>query len=153
MDNSHRNRSEQSPALEVKQCVSDLGNAKGRTWYTMGVPCDTKSAAKKFLICRSRKTFATGVAFTPSSCGPSPQFHDWLFSSPSALFSPFASLCLRFVQEKCQSRDRPGKQVVYDSGNARGRTFSLYETKSRNVNPSCAVMKLIEWYGFLPESL
>jgi hypothetical protein len=27
MDNSHRNRSEQSPALEIKQCVGDLGKS------------------------------------------------------------------------------------------------------------------------------
>ena len=49
-----------------------------------------------------------------SSVGPSaPQFHERLWLSPSALPSPLASLC-----------------------------FSLYETRSRSVKPSCAVMKL-----------
>ena len=31
MDNSQGNRSEQSPALEVKQCVPGFGKAQGRT--------------------------------------------------------------------------------------------------------------------------
>src|SRR5712691_6865053 len=49
-----------------------------------------------------------------SSVGPStPQFHERLSLAPSLLFSLFASLCL-----------------------------SLYETRSRSVNPSCAVTKL-----------
>src|SRR5438045_8092593 len=64
-------------------------------------------------------------AFTSSwSVGPStPQFHERLSPTPSLFPSPFASLCL-----------------------------SLYETRSRSVKPSCAVMKLIDAYGRLPVS-
>ena len=51
-----------------------------------------------------------------------PQFHERLWLSPSWLFSPFASLC-----------------------------FSLYETRSRSVNPSWAVTKLMEATGRRPE--
>jgi hypothetical protein len=48
-----------------------------------------------------------------SSVGPSaPQFHDRLLSVPSRFSSPLASLC-----------------------------FSLYDTRSFSVKPSCAVMK------------
>ena len=50
-----------------------------------------------------------------------PQFHERLWLSPSALSSPFASLC-----------------------------FSLYETRSRSVNPSWAVTKLIDAIGRRP---
>src|SRR6187455_2433198 len=58
------------------------------------------------------------------SVGPStPQFQERLWLSPSLLFSPFASLC-----------------------------FSLYDTRSRNVNPSCAVTKFTLAYGRLPLS-
>src|SRR5581483_5963170 len=57
-----------------------------------------------------------------SSVGPSaPQFHERLSSLPSAFPSPFASLC-----------------------------FSLYETRSASVNPSCAVMKLMDANGLRP---
>src|SRR5258707_9420529 len=57
-----------------------------------------------------------------SSVGPSnSQFHERLSSVPSLLLSPFASLC-----------------------------FSLYETRSRSVKPSCAVMKLIDANGLRP---
>jgi hypothetical protein len=50
-----------------------------------------------------------------SSLGPSvPQFQERLSSAPSLLSSLFASLC-----------------------------FSLYDTRSRSVKPSCAVMKLM----------
>src|ERR1051325_2103861 len=59
------------------------------------------------------------MLMSPSSVGPSaPQFHDRLWLSPSAPPSPLASLC-----------------------------FSLYETRSCRVNPSCAVTKLIEAIG------
>ena len=58
----------------------------------------------------------------PSSVGPStPQFHERLWLSPSAPPSPLASLC-----------------------------FSLYDTRSLRVNPSCAVTKLIEAMGRRP---
>src|SRR6185503_15608404 len=54
-----------------------------------------------------------------SSVGPSaPQFHERLSFVPSLPPSPFASLCL-----------------------------SLYDTRSRSVNPSCAVTKLIDANG------
>ena len=59
-----------------------------------------------------------------SSVSPSsPQFQDRLLSEPSRLCSPLASLCLR-----------------------------LYDTRSRSVNPSCEVTKLIELYGERPSS-
>src|SRR4051812_39137614 len=58
-----------------------------------------------------------------SSVGPStPQFQDTLLVLPSRLSSPLASLC-----------------------------FSLYETRSFSVKPSCAVMKLMLAQG--PRSL
>src|SRR5690349_21542056 len=58
-----------------------------------------------------------------SSVGPSaPWFHDTLLSLPSRLSSPLASLC-----------------------------FSLYETRSFSVKPSCAVMKFTLAHG--PRSL
>src|SRR5215218_9967800 len=58
-----------------------------------------------------------------SSVGPStPQFHDRLWLSPSLPPSPFSSLC-----------------------------FSLYDTRSRSVNPSWATTKLIEAMGLRPE--
>src|SRR5215213_10580305 len=58
-----------------------------------------------------------------SSVSPStPQFHDRLWLSPSLPPSPFASLC-----------------------------FSLYDTRSRSVKPSCATTKLIEAIGLRPE--
>src|SRR4051794_26784275 len=57
-----------------------------------------------------------------SSVGPSaPQFHERLWLSPSRLSSPFASLC-----------------------------FSLYETRSRSVNPSWAVTKFTDDHGRRP---
>src|SRR5215831_6626850 len=60
-----------------------------------------------------------------SSVGPScPWFQERLLLWPSAPFSPFASLC-----------------------------FSLYETRSLSVKPSCAVMKLIVDQGLRPRLL
>src|ERR1700735_881605 len=60
-----------------------------------------------------------------SSVGPSaPMFQLSLWSAPSVLLSRFASLC-----------------------------FSLKLTRSHNVNPSCAVMKLIDAEGFRPSLL
>ena len=57
-----------------------------------------------------------------SSVGPStPEFHERLSSVPSRPSSPFASLC-----------------------------FSLYETRSASVKPSCAVTKLIDADGRRP---
>ena len=57
-----------------------------------------------------------------STFSPSPPwFHESLSLHPSRFCSPFASLCL-----------------------------SLYDTKSRNVNPSCAVMKFKLWWGLRP---
>mmetsp|Transcript_11212 Transcript_11212/g.41556 ORF Transcript_11212/g.41556 Transcript_11212/m.41556 type:complete len:299 (-) Transcript_11212:1709-2605(-) len=65
------------------------------------------------------------ICRTRSACtasftpSPSPPWFQLSLSlHPSRFCSPFASLCL-----------------------------SLYETRSRNVNPSCAVMKFKEWYG------
>ena len=65
---------------------------------------------------------ARKLRISGSSVGPSaPQFHERLLLSPSRLSSPFASLCL-----------------------------SLYETRSFNVNPSCAVTKLMLAKGRRP---
>mmetsp|Transcript_27119 Transcript_27119/g.68236 ORF Transcript_27119/g.68236 Transcript_27119/m.68236 type:complete len:208 (-) Transcript_27119:1935-2558(-) len=60
---------------------------------------------------------------TPASpVAPSaPQFHDRLCCSPSLLSSPLASLC-----------------------------FSLYDTRSASVKPSCAVIKFTECCGRRP---
>ncbi|CNK96890.1 Uncharacterised protein [Mycobacterium tuberculosis] len=58
-----------------------------------------------------------------SSVDPSaPMLSERLWDSPSLLSSPLSSLC-----------------------------FSLYETRSRSVNPSCAVTKLMEATGRRPE--
>ena len=65
---------------------------------------------------------ARSARISGSSVGPSaPQFHERLSSVPSWLPSPFASLC-----------------------------FSLYETRSVSVKPSCAVTKLIDANGRRP---
>ena len=62
-----------------------------------------------------RRCCARSSRISRSSVSPStPQFQDRLCDSPSRLPSPLASLC-----------------------------FSLYETRSRSVNPSCAVTKLM----------
>jgi hypothetical protein len=63
------------------------------------------------------------AAIAGSVVGPStPQFHEMLLSVPSRLSSPLASLC-----------------------------FSLYETRSCSVKPSCAVTKFTLAVG--PRSL
>src|SRR5581483_9795697 len=65
---------------------------------------------------------ARNALISGSSVSPSaPWFQERLSSVPSLLSSPFASLCL-----------------------------SLYETRSRNVKPSCAVTKLIDANGLRP---
>src|SRR4029077_13703072 len=65
---------------------------------------------------------ARSALMAGSSVGPStPQFQERLSSVPSLFSSPFASLC-----------------------------FSLYDTRSRSVKPSWAVMKLIDANGRRP---
>src|SRR5262249_25041188 len=67
---------------------------------------------------------ARSASTASSSVGPSaPRFQERLSSVPSRFSSPFASLC-----------------------------FSLSETRSRSVKPSCAVTKLIEAKGSRPSS-
>ncbi len=56
-----------------------------------------------------------------SVCPSTPQFQEWLSSAPSRFSSPLASLCL------CS-----------------------YETRSRSVNPSCAVTKFTDAKIFRP---
>src|SRR5659263_488444 len=86
-------------------------------WAIIGTPCDRSRVVRKLRSCRQRR-----AVITASSVGPStPQFHDRLWPSPSALPSSLASLCL-----------------------------SLYETRSVSVKPSCAVTKLIEAIGLRP---
>src|SRR4051794_25792459 len=71
-----------------------------------------------------RCCFERSALMVSSLVGPSaPQFHERLWLSPSLLSSLFASLC-----------------------------FSLYETRSRSVNPSWAVTKLMLAYGRRPVS-
>src|SRR4051812_13099244 len=74
------------------------------------------------VVRKFRRWRARSALTSGSSVGPStPQFQDRLSSVPSRLSSLLASLC-----------------------------FSLYETRSLSVNPSCAVMKLIDANGLRP---
>src|SRR5947199_13071 len=77
---------------------------------------------RKSVVMKFRCCRARNALTVSSSVVPStPQFQERLSSAPSWLFSPFSSLC-----------------------------FSLYETRSRNVKPSCAVTKLIDANGERP---
>src|SRR5687768_16382045 len=83
----------------------------------IGTPTESSSVAIRLRRCCSRI-----ARIRRSSVGPStPQFQLRLWFSPSALFSPFASLCL-----------------------------SRKLTRSARVKPSCAVMKLTLAHGRRP---
>src|SRR5262249_53403536 len=124
------NSSSRSPCSESSQSYQEIS----LSWHhaLLLPPCERPSSSppssigtpceRKRVVRKFRCCRSRSELTSGSSVGPStPQFQLRLSSVPSRLSSRFASLC-----------------------------FSLYETRSASVKPSCAVTKLIDANGRRP---